>query len=218
MSSQNRAVCFGITADDKRSAYWRVRSGTRRPELFIEREDHGAIWHLSLHESGQWHMKLRGEQRVHWVKPAEMVPGFTRAVGIVLPVTVIHKDIPALVDLRLVVVEMDSEPTAFNLFIERPGARLDIWPGKNAMKTMLIGRMPLAAGAGTVCIVANHEPIQPSNVNAPRHSDEELAWMRESAARGSLYMTVVGRMPDGGISLLEVRAEAQDVLASARLN
>jgi hypothetical protein len=159
----------------------------------------------------------RGEQRVHWVKPPEMVPGFTRAVGSVLPVTVIHKDIPAPLDLRLVAVDMDSEPTAFNLFIERPGARLDSWPSRNAMKTMLIRRIPLAGGAGTVCIVVNHEPIQPSNVNAPRPSDEELAWMRESAARGSLYITVVGRMPDGGISLLEIRAEAQGVFASALL-
>jgi hypothetical protein len=77
--------------------------------------------------------------------------------------------------------------------------------------------MPLAGSAGSVCIVVNHEPIQPSSVKAPRPSDEELAWMRESAARGSLYMTVVGRTPDGGISLLEIRAEAQGVLASALL-
>jgi hypothetical protein len=87
-------------------------------------------------------------------------------VGIVLPVAVIHKDLPAPVDLRLVAVESDSEPTAFNLFNERPGARLDTWPGKNAMGTLLIGRMPLADGAGTVCIVANHEPIEPSSINS----------------------------------------------------
>ena len=207
-------LCFGIIAGDKRSAYWRVRSGTRRPELFIEREDHGALWHLSLHESGRWHLKLRGEERVHWIRPGEITPGFTRAVGIVLPVTVIHKDIPAPVDIRLVAVDMESEPTAFNLFIEPPGAGLDSWPGKNAMGTMVIGRMLLAAGAGTVCIVANHEPIEHSSVNILRPSDEVLASMRESGARGTLYMTVIGRMPDGGISLVEIRAEAQGALAS----
>jgi hypothetical protein len=182
--------------------------------LFIEREDHGALWHLSLHESGQWHLKLRGEERVHWIRPGEIAPGFTRAVGIVLPVTVIHKDIPAPVDLRLIAVDEDSEPTAFNLFIELPGANLHSWPGKNAIGTAYVGRMPLAAGAGTVCIVANHEPIEQSSINSRRPSEEDLAWMRESAARGSLYMTVIGRMADGGISLVEIRAEAQGVFAS----
>lgn len=82
------------------------------------------------------------------------------------------------------------------------------------MGTMLIGRMPLPAGAGTVCIVANHEPIEHSSVNIPRPSDEVLASMRESAARGSLYMTVVGHMPDGGVSLVEFRADTRGVLAS----
>ncbi len=111
-------------------------------------------------------------------------------------------------------MDEDSEPTAFNLFIEPPGAPPDSWPGKNAMGTILIGRMPLAAGVGTVCIVANHEPIAESSINTRRPSEENLAWMRESAARGSLYMTVIGRRPDGGISLMEIRAEAQGVFAS----
>jgi hypothetical protein len=186
----------------------------RKPELSIEREDHGALWHLSLHESGQWHLKLRGEKRVHWIRLAEIAPGFTRAVGIVLPVTVIHKDIGVPTGLRLVAVGVDSEPTAFNLFIERPGARQDSWPGKNAMGTVLIGRMPLAGDAGTCCIVANHERIEPSSLSFSRPSDETLASMRESAARGSLYMTAIGRMSDGGISLVELRAEPQGVFAS----
>ncbi len=55
-------------------ARWRAR-----PELFLEREGSGTQWHFSLHESGQWHLKEGGQERVTWVRPGELVPGFTRA-------------------------------------------------------------------------------------------------------------------------------------------
>jgi hypothetical protein len=54
---ENRSpiVQFGIIADRKRSASWRLCSGIAKPELFLEREGEGegCKWHFSLHESGQ---------------------------------------------------------------------------------------------------------------------------------------------------------------------
>ena len=41
--------------------------------------------HLSLHESGQWHMKVHGQKAMQWLRPSEITPGFTRAVSIVQP-------------------------------------------------------------------------------------------------------------------------------------
>jgi hypothetical protein len=132
VENRSPVISFGISSGDKRSAYWRVRSGMK-PELFIEREDHGALWHLSLHESGRWHLKITNEARVHWVRPAEMVPGYIRGVGIVMPYMVTYKDDAAPAGVELVPIEPHSDPMTFSLFIEKPGANLDGWPGKNAM-------------------------------------------------------------------------------------
>jgi hypothetical protein len=142
-------IRFGITVDGKRSSYWRVRSGMKQPELFLEREAYGRQWHVTLHASGRWHMKESGKERVAWTKPAEVVPGYTRAVGIVPPVAVAHREDPAPEDVVLVPVGPDAEPTTFSTFIERPGANLNGWPGKNAAGTTFVGRIPLAASAGT---------------------------------------------------------------------
>ena len=48
--------------------------------------------------------------------------------------------------------------------LERPGANLDGWPGKNADGTTFVGRIELAGGAGTCCVVALQAPLQPGQV------------------------------------------------------
>ena len=64
----------------------------------------GRAWHFSLHASGQWHMKERRKERLNVGQPAEVVPGYTRAVGIVQPVAVVHREDPAPADVVLVSV------------------------------------------------------------------------------------------------------------------
>ena len=207
MENKSSIIRFGITVDGQRSSFWRVRAGMKQPELFVEREAYGAKYHFSLHASGQWHMKESGIERHHWAKPAEMVPGYTRAVGIVQPVAVAHRDDPAPENVILVPVAADADPTTFSIFIERPGANLNSWPGKNADGTTFVGRIPMAAGAGTCCIVALQEPLQPGQARMPRPSGDELRQMREWAAQGVLSLTIVGDLSDGAISLLDVRAD-----------
>jgi hypothetical protein len=43
---ENRSpiIRFGITADGKRSACRRLRSGMAKPEIFLEREGQGGHW------------------------------------------------------------------------------------------------------------------------------------------------------------------------------
>jgi hypothetical protein len=57
----SRDLRFGIEIDGRRSRCWRVRAGAELPELFAEREGLERAWHLSLHSSGQWHMKVKGK-------------------------------------------------------------------------------------------------------------------------------------------------------------
>jgi hypothetical protein len=98
VDNRSPIVQFGITTGGKRSSYWRMRAGMKQPELFLEREGQGRSWHVSLHASGQWHMKERRKERLTWVKAAEVVPGYTRAVGIVQPVLsgTPHEDVASL--------------------------------------------------------------------------------------------------------------------------
>jgi hypothetical protein len=89
VSNRSPIICFAITSGGKRAAYWRLRAGLKQPitpELFLEREGYGKKFHFSLHASGQWHMKEGRQERISWARPGEVVPGDTRAVGIVQPV------------------------------------------------------------------------------------------------------------------------------------
>ena len=178
-----------------------------KPELFFEREGYGKKWHLSLHASGQWHMKESGKERVTWTKPPEIVPGYTRAVEIVQPVVVAFREDPAPSDVEFVHVAPDAEPTVFSVFIERPGANMDGWPGQNAMGTAFVGRMPMAGDAGTCCIVAVQAPLPPGRFEGARPTDDELRQIQEWAVEGVLVMTIVGNMSDGAIALIDLRAD-----------
>ena len=146
MSNRSPIICFAITSDGKRAAYWRLRAGLKQPELFLEREGYGKKFHFSLHASGQWHMKEGRQERISWSRPSEVIPGYTRAVGIVQPVATAVREGPPAEETVLVPAPAGANPTTFSLFIERPGANLDnSWPGKNADGTTLVGRIPLAA-------------------------------------------------------------------------
>jgi hypothetical protein len=175
----------------------------------------GEKFHFSLHASGQWHMKEGAQERISWARPGEVVPGYTRAVGIVQPVATAVREDPPVEKTVLVYVPTDANPTTFSLFIERPGANLDnSWPGKNADGTTLVGRVPLAAGAGTCCVVALQQPLQPGRADFPRPSDDELRRMRDVAARGPLIITIIGELGDGAIALFDLRADEASVLAA----
>jgi hypothetical protein len=100
-------------------------------------------------------MKEGHQERLSLAKPDEVVPGHTRAVGIVQPLAVAHREDSAPEGVTLISVSLDAHPTTFSIFIERPGANLDGWPGKNADGTTFVGRIPLAAGAGICRIVAS---------------------------------------------------------------
>ena len=191
MDNRSPILRFGNLSDGKRSSYWRLRAGVARPELFLEREGFGRQWHFSLHASGRWHMKEGGQERISWARPDEVVPGYTRAVGIVQPVAVAHRDDPAPEGVELVTVPPEAEPTTFSVFMERPGANMNSWPGKNAMGTVFVGRIPLAGDAGTCCIVARQEPLEPGEVTLPRPSDTEGV---RDAPRGAAAVDAAGSL------------------------
>ena len=177
----------------------------------MEREGYGSKWHLSLHASGRWHMKESGKPLITWNRRPELVPGYTRAVAIVDPVAVAHREDPPTEEVELVPAEAVADPTVFSLFLERPGANMNGWPGKNADRSTFVGRVPLAAGTGTCCVVAVQAPLSPGRLVGPRPSDDELRQMRDRAVNGVLVMTVFGEMSDGAIALIDLRADSSVV-------
>jgi hypothetical protein len=133
VSNESPIIEFGITTDGKRSSYWRPRAGVKRPELFLEREAYGKRWHFSMHASGRWHVKESRKARVSWTKPNEVVAGYTRAVGIVQPVAVAHREDQARSEVVLVPVAPDAQPTTFSVFIERPAPTSTVGPERTPM-------------------------------------------------------------------------------------
>lgn len=203
-----RDVRFGIRVGELRSHTWRVRSGTKRRELFIEREGLESALHVSLHESGRWHMKLRGEPVFHWLRPVEMHPGYTRAMVISQPWAIAMLSDAALEGSILVPLDEGDEQTPqFNIFVERSGANLATWPGSRSMRTDLIARLPMTDGC-TCCVVVHRARIEPGTQKlAPANLDERRA-IQELLNRADTMMTLVGVAADGAITLTDTRSEA----------
>jgi hypothetical protein len=211
MTSPSPDLQFGIQVGGQRSYTWRVRSGAKNPELFVERENLPPAVHLSLHASHEWHMKVR-RRRVHqWRKPTEITPGYTRALAIVQPVAVAMFALPAPAGAHILKLPADAEPTKFDVWIERPGANLQSWPGKNADGTVLVGRIPLAGGAGTCCVVSCQTAIAPGSATLERPTEKQLTWMQDTAAEGRLYCTIIGELDDETVVLLDLRADPSPV-------
>lgn len=216
MSLHSPDLRFGVSVDGRRSYTWRVRAGAKKADMYVERENLPRVTHVSLHESGNWYVRADRKRDIHkWARPGEFVPGYTRALAIVQPPVVAHLHTEPPPGTVLLPTEEDADPTTFSLFIERPGTNLSGWPGKTAMGTKLVGRLTLAGNVGTCCIVAHREPIPPGSHTFTRPSDAELARMREAAAAGKRYGTLVGDLSDGAVLLMDGKVAPDAIPAPA---
>jgi len=200
---------FGIELGGRRSRLYRVRSAAQQPQLYVEREGLDKVVHVSLHTSGRWHVQVKRRGAViNWSRPAEVTPGFTRALVIIQPEAVAVVDEPERPgDVVLMPMTAGEDPVHFDVYLERPGANLASWPGKNAMGTVLVGRGPLAGGAGTCCVVARRADVESGPVTLPRPDPDEVERMKADIARGDRYMTLFAMQPDGAMALIDGRAE-----------
>ncbi|MDA0638222.1 hypothetical protein OUY22_32855 [Nonomuraea sp. MCN248] len=205
MGNNSPDLRFGIKVAGLRSRTWRVRSGASKPELFLEREGLEKAAHISLHESGSWHYKTNKRESVRWTRPAEIAAGFTRAVLIVQPVAVAMISLADPDGAHLIEVDVDSDAMNFDVFIERPGTDLSSWPGRTAMGTVLVGRIPLANNAGWCSVVARQAPLTLDPIELPRPDEDTIQKMREAAEQDGLYMTSVHDVSDGTKAFVDGR-------------
>jgi hypothetical protein len=156
------------------------------------------------------HLKVKHRGAViEWSRPKEMVPGYTHAVLIVQPAAVAVVDQSKMPpDIALVPMKGgEDRPVHFDVILERPGANMASWPGKNATSIVLVGRVPLANGAGTCCVVARQAEMESGSVTLPRPEPDEVERMRAQIARGDTYMTLFAMQADGAMALIDGRAE-----------
>jgi hypothetical protein len=192
-----------IRVDSLRSRSWRLRCGARRPEVFIEREGLERAVHVSLHESGRWHVKVWNKAKYEWLRPDELQPGYTRATVIVQPPAVALFSETARPGTVIVDLAKGTIAAHFNVFLERPGANTDTWPGRNAMGTEFIARLPLADGAGTCCIVLQRAAAPAGSATFPLQDGVEE--LQKLAKIGELFATILGEEADGAVTLLDLR-------------
>jgi hypothetical protein len=140
------------------------------------------------------------------LRPAAVTPGFTRAVCVVQPTAVaVETALAAHPEAVLFPSAADAAPTHFDVFIEQPDANMASWPGKNAERSVFVGRISLAGAVGTCCVVTRQAAIEPGSVTLPRPSPETVDQMRAAIVRGELYGTLVARQNDGTLAMIDMR-------------
>ncbi|MEV4807931.1 hypothetical protein AB0K18_48755 [Nonomuraea sp. NPDC049421] len=205
MGNNSSDLRFGIKVKGLRSRTWRVRSGARKPELFMEREGLEKAGHISLHESGAWHYKRNKIKSVAWTRPAEIAAGFTRAVLIVQPAAVAMISHPEPDDAKMIETDEYSDPINFDVFIEQSGVDLSTWPGRTSMGTIFVGRIALANNAGWCSVVARRAPVAIQPFECARPDEATIAKMREHAEQGQLYVTSIHDVSDGAMAFVDGR-------------
>lgn len=204
MADESRILRFAIAVGTRRARWWRLRAGSRNAELFLERENSGQQVHLSMHRSGEWHLDVNGAWPVEWERPPALALGNLRALSVVQHIGMAVVDSPTDVPMVLHPVPPDTDrmiATSFDVWIERPDADLDTWPGME-VGTALISRLPLAENMGTACVVADR--VRPHMDSLPQlaMTADEIAFLRETGV-SSFPSVAVTHDQDGTILLIE---------------
>jgi hypothetical protein len=204
VADESRILRFGITVDGKRARWWRLRSGAKSPELYLEREGSGRHAHLSMHQSGEWHLDVNGNWPVEWQRPPGLALDRKRAFAVVQHIGMAVVNEPPVERAALHPMPADTDrtiATAFDVWIENPDTDHLAWPGKDA-GTALIGRLPIAEGRGTGCVVADR--VRPDMDALP---PLELTADEAEASRAAGVLTfpsvAVAQDQDGTILLIE---------------
>jgi hypothetical protein len=178
--SRKAGIRFGVRDGDRRSATWVVtpkKRSTGKNDVYVScRELDGTI-HISLHESGRWHVAYDTERAtkgelfdepldakdcyfLNWNKPAN-----TQAFVVGCRILVPHRAatvIDANVNKRVFWVQPAQEGNAivFMVAIAEQEPRSDgWWPGKNH-GLHFVGAIQLDT-AGWVCVVGHQARFQP---------------------------------------------------------
>ena len=144
---------FGLgQADGPQAGYWKLGANADRPDFYLFHNSR-AYFHASVHGSrDHWHVKI---QRAPDQKPEKLVGfnssrvgQFERIFELVTPVACLGDIASTETGKEVVWIPPagDAPAVAFDVFLDPLGVPDDVWPGKTAMGTGLVGRIALSTG------------------------------------------------------------------------
>jgi hypothetical protein len=228
-SSPRTEIRFGV-----RSADGRFRSGTFRlwtntnpdkDDVYIVSREVGRDVKVSLHETGQWHLKIEptggNVGRIphvteRWSRPAPFSGGITKAFGIVVPTAAVRTPISNSAAVSWVTAPPVA--TQFTVLLTAHGMRVSSWPGARGMGTALVGKIPLRRSGEMVWVVSHaldEVPIPKEFRDGqartfPLPNAEAAERLRAAAMGGSLKMLVFGHDDDGMWWFMDAPTEAKE--------
>lgn len=205
MSDRRYRFCF-VTHDGKRSGYWQVEINASTRDIYLQRERPGRVAHVSLHASGQWHLKtLRPRSgNFEWTEPAPVAPGVTRVVEVIVSPRLARHDlsVPASAD-ALALPEVGLFPHVNVVLVSR-GADIATWLA-NGPPVATLATLPLVDGS--TCHVLRHDsevddlpPIPAMPAPPPNEREAMLAMPNPS-------MWLVLDRADGTVVFLDAPVE-----------
>jgi hypothetical protein len=158
------AIRFGVgDAHAARSSLWRVWTGKKTSDVYVESRDVHGVMKFSLHETGDWHYGYRseyvrsemeagrwkGEQTwwSEWKRPTEFIPGFTLALKFVVPreaITPTVIPLPTKKEIRWTPTPAMGQAVVFTLTFASKGANNDPFEGRDG--STVVGMLPLLNG------------------------------------------------------------------------
>lgn len=221
-------VRFTVANADRtmRGATWRCWTTNRDDSVYLAcRELRGSL-HLSLHETGQWHVAFaeeifdslfdpenRPESRFcgQWLKPKELAPGLVAACrilipwyGITVPVTSSAKNV------AWISAPNQGMMCEVTVLLSAPAASTSLWPGARSMGMSLVGSFGLG-NEGRVWLVSRETPlVEPKlpPVCAPKYFRGASPELLDD---GALRVIGWGDCDDGAIGFFESPAVVRPV-------
>ena len=164
----NLAVRFTVrNKSGQRAATWKCWSQPSREDVYLACRELGGALKTSLHESGRWHTayfegffeeevpdELRSERGRfidQWQRSKPIARGVTLAYRVVTPWSSVTTPDNELASLVRVPAPSEGRAIEFDVFLLDKG--VTGWPGRNSMKTELVGSYALQSGS-TVSVVS----------------------------------------------------------------
>jgi hypothetical protein len=223
-----KSLRFGITdGESLRSATWKLWTETSggNSEVYLACRSLGGELKASMHQSGNWHVafsnstyknKVEGaipslDSRFaeKWPKPLEIANGITLAFRIVTPSSSITTSRETGKYKGVIWLPNSPENKAIEVYILIVEEHVPVsgWPGKNSMKTDLIGSFPLNNG-GTVWAVYSviDMPELSNSVKGIAHFFKGKT-KEDLASSDNLRALVFGSEKDGSRTIYDLVAQ-----------
>lgn len=153
-------IRFVVGTVEEHSLSWtlRARAHDNGTEIYLFPREISNDYHVSLHKSGEWHVRIGEEEALArgyetaeligptWKRPDEIGPGVTLALRIIVPRAAISRTHPVSKSSACVFIPPPAEEKSIEVAVclTRSRGPEDRWVGKHSMGTELVARCPIS--------------------------------------------------------------------------